>query len=225
VFRWGRRAKDRAGAVHIIYGSSSGASGTDSQWFYQNTSGWPDNSEKDDFFGSSLDVADIDDNGYADIIVGVPGEDVGSKVDAGIIQIAYNPGDHATTSTSVQTLNQAVPGVAGTIESGSKFGTFILATDVTNDGIADILVGTPNKTVGSKQNAGIISLFPTIEGKPSLISDQMFHANQNSFAGSAQSSGLFGTSIAALGNDLIIGSPGRNVSGSINAGAIYYLNR
>ena len=222
---WGRRAQDRAGAVHIIYGSSNGASASGSQWFYQNTSGWPDTSEKDDFFGSSLDVADIDDDGYADIIVGVPGEDVGSKIDAGIIQIVYNPVGHATTSTSVQTLNQAVPGVAGTIESGSKFGTFILAADVTNDGIADILVGTPNKTVAGKQDAGIISLFPTIEGKPSLTSDQMFHVNQSIFAGSAQSSGLFGTSIAVLGNDLIIGSPGRKVSGLPNAGAIYYLNR
>ena len=86
-------------------------------------------------------------------------------------------------------------------------------------------MGTPNKTVGGKQNAGIISLFPTIEGKPSLMSDQMFHVNQSAFAGSAQSSGLFGTSITTLGNDLIIGSPGRNVSGLSNAGAIYYLNQ
>ena len=222
---WGRRAKDRAGAVHIIYGSPNGASGTGSQWFYQNTSGWPDNSEKDDFFGSSLDVADIDDDGYADIIVGVPGEDVGTKVNAGIIQIAYNPGGHAATPSSIQTLNQAVPGVAGTIESGSKFGTFVLATDVTDDGIADILVGTPNKTIAGKRNAGMISLFPTIEGKPSLTSDQLFHVNQSTFAGSAQSSGLFGTSIATLGKDLIIGSPGRDVSGLSNAGAVYYLNR
>ena len=100
-----------------------------------------------------------------------------------------------------------------------------MATDVTDDGIADILVGTPNKTIAGKRNAGIISLFPTIEGKPSLTSDQLFHVNQSVFAGSAQSSGLFGTSIATLGKDLIIGSPGRDVSGLSNAGAVYYLNR
>jgi len=222
---WGSRARDEAGAVHIIYGSENGASGTNSKWFFQDTASWPDKSETGDSFGASVDAEDIDGDGNADLIIGIPGEDVGSKIDAGMIQISYNPGGHGATPSTVLSLNQAVPGVAGTIESGSKFGTFILATDVTNDGIADILVGTPNKTVGGKQNAGIISLFPTIEGKPSLMSDQMFHVNQSAFAGSAQSSGLFGTSIAALGNDLIIGSPGRNVSGLSNAGALYYLNR
>ena len=64
---WGRPFQDRRCPHHLRL--LKWRLWTGSQWFYL---GWPDNSEKNDFFGSSLDVADIDDDGYADIIVGAP---------------------------------------------------------------------------------------------------------------------------------------------------------
>ncbi|MDP6144301.1 MAG: hypothetical protein QF596_00855 [Acidimicrobiales bacterium] len=42
------------------------------------------------------------------------------------------------------------------------------------------------------------------------------------YGGSSQTNGLFGSAIAVIGNDLIIGAPGTTISGLTNAGAIYY---
>ena len=120
-------------------------------------------------------------------------------------------------------MNQAVPGVAGAIKPGSNFGTFILVTDATADGIPDILVGTPNRPIGNEANAGIVSLFPTVDGSPSLSTDKMYHVNQPEFSGTAQQGALFGTSIATMGTNIMIGAPGKTVNGLPNAGAVYYL--
>ena len=220
---WGSRARNSAGAVHIIYGSENGASGTNSKWFFQDSAGWPDKSETGDFFGASIDAADIDGDGAADIVIGIPGEDVGSKIDAGMIQVSYNPAGHAATLSTVLSLNQAVPGVAGSIKSKSNFGTFVLAADANSDGTPDILVGTPNRSIGNKANAGMMSFFPTINGAPSLNTDKMYHVNLPEFSGVAQSDALFGSSVAVLGNNIMIGAPGRIVSGLPAAGAVYYL--
>jgi hypothetical protein len=220
---WGSRLRNSAGAVHIIYGSENGASGTNSKWFFQDSAGWPDKSETGDFFGAAIDAADLDGDGAADIVIGIPGEDVGSKVDAGMIQVSYNPGGHTVTPTTILSLNQAVPGVAGSIKAKSNFGTFVLAADANSDGTPDILVGAPNRSIGNEANAGIVSFFPTINGALSLNSDKMYHVNQPEFSGVAQSEALFGTSVAVLGTNIMIGAPGRIVSGLPGAGAVYYL--
>ena len=220
---WGTRARNSAGAVHIIYGSENGASGTNSKWFFQDSAGWPDKSETGDFFGASVDAADIDGDGAADIIIGIPGEDVGSKVDAGMIQVSYNPAGHTITPRTVLSLNQAVPGVAGSIKPNSNFGTFVLAADANSDGTPDILVGTPNRSIGNKADAGMVSFFPTVNGAPSLSTDEMYHVNKPEFSGAAQSGALFGTSITVLGTNIMIGAPGKTVAGLTNAGAVYYL--
>ena len=49
------------------------------------------------------------------------------------------------------------------------------------------------------------------------------YVSQSSFTGISQSNARFGTSVAVIGEDLIIGAPGTNVGGATNAGSIYYL--
>ncbi|HAF67524.1 MAG TPA: esterase, partial [Acidimicrobiaceae bacterium] len=46
-------------------------------------------SEPGDLFGYAVDVFDIDADGYDDIIVGVPGEGIGSRNNAGLVHILY----------------------------------------------------------------------------------------------------------------------------------------
>ena len=105
----------------------------------------------------------------------------------------------------------------------SNFGTFVLVADANSDGSPDVLVGTPNRSIGNKTAAGIVSFFPTVNGAPSLTTDKMYHVNQPEFSGVAQSGALFGTSITVLGNNIMIGAPGKTVANLPDAGAVYYL--
>ncbi|MCH2616426.1 MAG: hypothetical protein MKZ62_03690, partial [Acidimicrobiales bacterium] len=52
--------------------------------------------------------------------------------------------------------------------------------------------------------------------------DTFLYASQSLFTGSSQSNARFGSSIAVIDNDLIIGAPGTTINGATGAGAIYY---
>ena len=218
-------SRDDAGLVHILYGSASGVTSVGDGLYHQNSSGWPGVSESGDLFGYSVDVADIDRDGIGDLIVGVPGESIGSISNAGLVQVRYNPDSHSLTTPSVQSLHQGKEDVEGTAEAGDQFGTFVLTADVTGDNVPDLLIGAPNESVGANSDAGSVSLFPTVNESLSLANDELFHVDQDAFSGTAQAGALFGTSITTLDEDIIIGAPGMIVNGNYNAGSIYYLNQ
>ena len=221
---WGARAQSNAGAVHIIYGSASGASGAGSQWFYQNTPGWPGRAETNDRFGSSIAVSDIDGDGVGDLVVGVPGEKLGNYTEAGQVQIRYNPGGWSQTPVSVQTLYQNATGVQDRVETGDRFGSHLEIADVTGDSNVDLIVGVPGESIATHTNAGAVAIFKNVGGAITTVGDQILYADQNAFSGDSETNAEFGTWFSALDGNLIIGSPGRTVSGLANAGAFYYLD-
>ncbi|REJ82775.1 MAG: hypothetical protein DWQ36_05870 [Acidobacteria bacterium] len=67
-----------AGAVHVVFGHRRGL-GTGPrapQHLHRNTSGAPGASETSDRFGSAVASGDLDSDGFDDLLVGVPLEDV-----------------------------------------------------------------------------------------------------------------------------------------------------
>ena len=114
-------------------------------------------SETGDRFGYAVDAADIDGDGIGDLIIGIPDEDIGSISNSGLIQIRFNPDEHSDTTPSVQSLHQGSTGVEGSLEAGDRFGAFVHAADVTGDGTDDVIVGIPNESIGSDNNAGAVS--------------------------------------------------------------------
>ena len=79
----------KAGTVNIIYGSSSGLTSNGNQFWHQDTTGVGEIAEAFDNFGASLAVHDFDGDGYDDLAIGVPGENIGSITDSGVVQILY----------------------------------------------------------------------------------------------------------------------------------------
>ena len=91
-----------AGAVHVIYGtpvvlgvSDGGLRSAGAQYWHQNRPGIKQVAQTDDFFGSSLTSGDFDGNGYYDLAIGVPDEDLMNGglpvVDAGGVNVITNP--------------------------------------------------------------------------------------------------------------------------------------
>jgi len=82
----------RAGAVNVLYGSSSGLSATSprsDQFWTQNSTDVNDVSESGDSFGSSLASGDFDNDGKDDLAIGVPDENLGSIFTAGAVNVIY----------------------------------------------------------------------------------------------------------------------------------------
>jgi hypothetical protein len=87
----------------------------------QETPGVPGGSELDDDMGWALETRDLNGDGWDDLVIGVPFEDVGSIVDGGDFYVVYgSPSGLDTLHTQVFT--QETPGVPGASETNDDFG-------------------------------------------------------------------------------------------------------
>lgn len=128
------------GKVWITYGNASGAGSVTG--ITQNTGDVPGTSEKNDQFGWEIDLGDVNGDGYQDIVIGAPGENMGSIVDAGMVEIVYGSASGLNTTTGAQSFAQSTAGVPGADEKSDLFGSDVKLDDVTGDGRADLLVGS-----------------------------------------------------------------------------------
>lgn len=106
-----------AGAVIVLYGSLAGPTSVDSDLWHQDVSGIPGSRQELDRFGLALVEGDFDADGYADLVIGVPGENDG----AGGVNVLYGTAT-GLTATASQWWAQDSPGILGTAEAGDDFG-------------------------------------------------------------------------------------------------------
>ncbi|MGY5002572.1 FG-GAP-like repeat-containing protein [Streptomyces griseus] len=78
-----------AGYVGVAYGSRNGIKDSAKRVFTQASAGVPGTPEAGDTFGGAVASADLDRDGYADLIVGSPGEKIGPAVGAGGITVLW----------------------------------------------------------------------------------------------------------------------------------------
>ena len=135
----------RLGVVHVLLGSATGLSATGSSLWSQNSTGIGDDPETGDGFGASLAIGNVGGSAFGDLIVGVPGEDVGAAGNAGIIQTI--PGSAGgPTGTGSQTFSQATAGIADNPEDDDEFGYALAVGDFGGDSFLDLAVGAPGES-------------------------------------------------------------------------------
>ncbi|MFI0968175.1 FG-GAP-like repeat-containing protein [Streptomyces sp. NPDC021080] len=137
----------RGGEIQVLYGSAQGITpGQKPQIIHQDTAGVPGSGENGDEFGMSIAVGDTNGDKYADVLVGAPGEALGSVKGAG--QATLLRGSAAgLTATGSLAYTQDTSGVPGTAESGDVFATSTHLVDVTKDGRAEVMVGAPGENL------------------------------------------------------------------------------
>ncbi len=213
-------SRSDAGSVTILYGSRSGLSPARSEAFSQSGSvkGSP---EGNDRFGFALAAGDFDGDGRDDLAVGVPGEDVGSKVDGGSVNVLYG-GANGLRKAGNQTWSQN-GAVNGVVERGDRFGSSLAAGNFDGDRRDDLAIGVPGEDVGSNKNAGSVNVLYGARDGLTSAGDYSF-GQQGSISGSAEPHDLLGSSLQAVDldgdgfDDLIAGAPGEDVGSATDAG-------
>ena len=99
---------------------------------------------------------DFNGDGYADLAVGVPGEDLRGRRDAGAVQVLYGSASGVTAHD--QMWHQGRKGVKGALEKGDRFGTTLASADFDSDGYADLAIGILDEDIGTKKNAGAVQV-------------------------------------------------------------------
>jgi hypothetical protein len=195
VIRERLRGKRDAGAVQVLYGSESGPTARDQLW-HQGRKGVKGALEKGDRFGWSLASGDFDTDGYADLAIGVPEENVGKEKDAGVVQVLYGSPSGLTASGD-QVWHQGKKGVPGTNEGGDGFGESLAVGDFDADGYADLVVGVPGEDVGEKTNAGRVVMLRGSAAGLTSVGAQLWGENSAGVASKPGSHEQFGHVLAA----------------------------
>ncbi|TPQ21732.1 FG-GAP-like repeat-containing protein [Streptomyces sporangiiformans] len=127
--------KFEAGSVAVAYGSATGI-GTKKS-VNQNTSGVPGSAEEGDGFGRSTAVGDLNNDGYSDLAVGAPYEDVSGDTNGGTVVIVWGSASGLSGATTVKD-----PAVS----QHDYWGAALAIADFTGDGRADLAVGASGTT-------------------------------------------------------------------------------
>jgi hypothetical protein len=230
-----------AGAVSVLYGSSSGLQAIlpDDQFWTQDSAGLSsDGAEAYDAFGRTLAGGDFNGDGFSDLAVGAYFEDVGDIADAGAVSVIYgstcglqadptcgNPDDQFWTQDSASL--SADDGA----EAGDQFGHFVATADFNGDGFDDLAAGSDEEDVGTTTDAGAVSV---LYGSPAGLQgdapdDQFWTQGSSGLQDQAEQNDLLGRSLAAGDfntdgfDDLVLVAYLENLPGASDAGAVHVL--
>jgi hypothetical protein len=133
----------KGGHVTVYMGDST-LSMTTSNTITQSTAGVPGTAVSGDRFGYSVVAGDLNADGKADLVAGVPYKTVSSKTLAGEA-IALYGGAGGLTGTGAQAFSQSTAGVAGAAETNDSLGWTVSLVDVNRDGYGDLIAGAPKE--------------------------------------------------------------------------------
>ncbi|MFI8305391.1 FG-GAP repeat protein [Streptomyces sp. NPDC085927] len=128
----------KAGAVSVVHGGSTGPKTSTRTLITQNTSGVPGTAEAGDAFGSSLASADLNTDGYADLLIGAPGEDTNGDSGNGTAVVVW--GSKSGLSGARTLFN-----FSG--RDSDHYGQALATGDFDDDGDLDVAVGSTGPVV------------------------------------------------------------------------------
>ncbi len=184
------------GAVNVIYGSSSGLSAEGDQYWHQDKSGILDQAESADRFGWALSTGDFDGDGYADLAVGSPYEDIYGVPDAGAVNIVYGSAEGLTAAGN-QFWHQDSPGILDQVERIDLFGRSLAAGDFDGDGSDDLAVGAPYEDYFHENRDGAVHVIHGSRNGLTASGNQLWSQDSPGIRDQAYLREQFGQSLTA----------------------------
>ncbi len=145
------------GDVIVLYGGPVGPSTSGTQSWTQDTTDVPGDGEAGDWFGSSLETGDFDDDGYDDLAIGARFDRV-NGVRSGAVDVLYGTAS-GLSAADAQLWHQDAAGVPSAAEAGDDFGHAIASGHLDGDGFDDLAIGAPGEAIGSGEpGAGVVNV-------------------------------------------------------------------
>ncbi|WP_308013409.1 trypsin-like serine protease [Streptomyces beigongshangae] len=202
-----------AGLVRVVYGGGKGTAE-----ITQNSPGVGGSAEASDWYGESLAVVDHNLDGYSDLVVGAPAEDIGDQADSGFVQIVYGAAAGLTKGQTATTLEQGKGAgaiLAGAPEAGDRMGHSLTA-GVTTGGEPYLLIGVPGEDLDGVVDAGNAYY---LRGTTNTSINQ----GKDGVPGVLENGDRFGTSLAGSPEHLAVGAPAEDIGDQADSGSVQVL--
>ncbi|MFI0242925.1 trypsin-like serine protease [Streptomyces sp. NPDC016845] len=201
-----------AGLVRIVYGGGKGTAQID-----QDLDWVSGGAEAGDGFATAIDTVDYNQDGYSDLVVTTPGEDLGGAADAGMADILYGaPGGLGTGTVKAKHLEQGA-GTGAILSSASEAGDHMgqsLAAGTTATGRPWILIGVPGESVGTEKEGGMA--FYVYDDTSRTLHQDL----PTGVPGAVEAGDKFGAAVTGDENYFAIGAPGEAVDTATDSGTI-----
>ncbi len=197
-------AQNEVGQVQIRWGvAGTGVEpGPFMKYLWQGGVSSVDAPEDGDRFGEALTVGDFDQDGFDDLAVGAPGEDVDGVSNAGAVEIRYGAADrNAALETRRFLLHENLSGVGGSCSTEDRWGEVLAAGDLDGDGFSDLVVGAPSESVDGNDDAGRIWIFYGGNAGIVVTGSQTLDENSSNIQSGAFGNDHFGQAIAINDRD------------------------
>ncbi len=175
------------GAVVVLYSTSSGPSGTDSELWSENdsTKTTGDTPNPGDQFGAALTAGDFTGNGFADLAIGVPLNDFGGT-NAGSVDVLYGG---ETGLGSPQHFTQGNLAASDGAQAEDAFGSALANGDYNGDDKADLAIGVSKDDIGTATDAGAVDIVFGSSTALLTTGDQFFTQDSGTVQASGSQSG------------------------------------
>jgi hypothetical protein len=171
---------------------------------------------------------DFNGDGYDDLAIGVPEEDIGGVVDAGAVNVVYGS-SRGLTAINSDFWHQDQPGVNGVATTNDHFGAALAIGDFNGDGFSDLAIGVGGETVAGFVFAGAVNVLYGSASGLTATDDQQWTQDSSGINDVAEGGDFFGIALAAGDfngdgrDDLAIGAPFEDEGGILEAGSVNVL--
>jgi hypothetical protein len=170
-------ATSHTGAANVIYGSGTGLNAAGDQFWHQNLPGIEDNSEGGDNLGWALAAGDLDGDADDDLAIAARREDLGSIVNAGVVNVLPGSPGAGLTDAGDILISQDSSGIEEDAETNDEFGSAMFAGDLNGDGRDELGVGSILEDVSGVADAGAANvLYDTFSAG---AFNQLWHQDSN----------------------------------------------
>ena len=200
------------------------------QFWSQASDGLGIGPQADAGFGTALAAGDFDCDGFDDLAIGMPGDDLVGAPAGGRVLILFSDGS-GPAAADRQIWSQNSPVIEDDGEPDDLFGEVLAAGDFDDDGCDDLAIGVPREDFDAALSVGAVHVLYGSELGLTGDNDDFFHQGLASINGLAEAGDRFGFALAVGDfdddgiDDLAIGSPGEGIESEAvaDAGAVHVL--